>query len=264
MYLDMGGSKARVQIVEDASFSSKHTGASLKRRKVETAIKGQQNNQEFLASINQARTEGITSIDDDGNVVGIWKLANNSWRYTEGSPIYYHTLEIEETEELKIDRLVLGEITVRPYAYEESFSDDTLTVEAKALLTEDQRAELRALLKEADYFPVVRYGINDEPMEMRFGPTYWSEHDEGIKHELLLFEKKADEASPRLASVFRWMIPMRHQVAENAETAELLLSALVNKGVLTEEEVEKIRADTAERRWNSQYKFYQVEDVDSL
>jgi hypothetical protein len=264
MHLNFSGTKVPVEVKTESSFSSKHTGSSLRRLQVETTIRGQNSNEMFLSLIAKAKTEGVTFVDEDGNPIGKWKIGNTSWSHTDGTRIYYHTLDIEEIEELSLDRLVVGELTIHPYAYEERFEQDTLRIEAKALLSEAQYAELKSMLQSSDYFQVVRHGINEQPVEMQFTLGYWSKHDEGIKHELNLYEKKVDERPDRLRAAFQWIRSMSNQVAENKVCIDALLSTLADKGVLTTEEIEQIHADAIERRWDAKDEFFRVEDLDDL
>jgi hypothetical protein len=264
MHLDFSGSIVHVEVMDESTFPSRHTGAVLKRLRVQTAIGGQHNNEQFLSLINEAKTEGVTSVDKDGDVTGKWKIGNTSWTYTQGTPTYYHTLEIEEVEELNLDYLVLGDLTIEPHAYEERFYMDHLTIDAKALLTEDQDVALRPLLEGRDYFQVVRYGINEQPIEMRFGMCYWSKHDEGIKHQLHLVAEEAEGTQGPSRQAFLWLRSVRDRAAENKGSIDALLDTLADKDVLTTEEVEQIRTDAIERHQDIVHEFFRVEDVDDL
>jgi hypothetical protein len=98
---------------------------------------------------------------------------------------------------------------------------------------------------------------------MRFGICYWSKHDEDIKYDLLLVDRKYDETTSPF-NAFRWMEGMRTQVVENKGNLNALLDILLDKGVLTTADIEHIHADTIERRWDTLHEFFRVEDIDNL
>ena len=263
MYLDISGFKVEAGIRKESSFSSKHTGSSLRRLEVQTIISGQHRNEEFLSLIGEAKTEGVTSVDDEGKVISKWRIENTSWSYTQGTPIYRHTLEIEEVEELNLDHLVVGGLTIQPYEYEEEFDQDVLIIKAKVLLSEAQHVELKPMIESRDYFQVVRHGINEQPGEMRFGICCWSKHDEGIKLDLLLVDRQFDE-TPRPLGMSWWLEPIRNQVVENKGSIDALLNMLLDRGVLTTADIEHIHADAIERRWDTLHEFFRVEEIDEL
>jgi hypothetical protein len=123
MYLDFSGFKVEARVRKESSFSSKHTGSSLRRLEVQTVVRGEHRNEEFLSLIGESKAEGVTSVDDEGKAISKWRIGNTSWSYTQGTPIYRHSLEIEEIEELNLDYLVVGGLTIHPYEYEEELSD---------------------------------------------------------------------------------------------------------------------------------------------
>jgi hypothetical protein len=262
MLLDLNGSKVHVDIIEENSFVSKHTGASLSILKVGATIRGETANDEFLSLIKRAKDDIVVSVDENGKVQKQWKIGNTSWSYRQGSPIYQHTLELTEVEKLNLSALKLGDMTVHPYEYEETFGEEALTIEAKVSLPEAQHLQIKALQKSDDYFSVVRYGINDVPRQMRFGLCYWSQHNNEYKHQLVLVEESKEPNT--LASAFRWIRPLRKLVADNTAVIESLLATLHNKNILTEEEVNNIRKDITDRSWDIWYGFFRVENIDKM
>lgn len=264
MLLDFKGSKVRVSIEEENSFVSKHTGASLSSLKVGTTIRGETANDVFLSLINQTKDDIVVSVDENGEVQKQWKIENTSWSYRQGSPIYQYTLELTEEEKLNLSALKLGDMTVHPYEYEETFEEEALGIEAKVSLSEAQHLQIKALQKSVDYFPVVRHGISKIHRQMRFGLCYWSQHNTEYKHKLVLVEEsKSQEPSP-LASAFLWTVQLRHQVADNSAVIDSLIATLHDKNILTEDEVNGIRKDIAERSWEVWYGLFRVENVDEI
>lgn len=253
-----------VQITNRASVTSKHSSASLERLIVQAVVIGEDENERLLSLIAEARTEGVASVDETGSIIMRWKVSSNSWHYSEGDPTRVHDLEIEEMENLQVQRLTLGDLAIEPYSYEERFVDDTLAISARALLSEAQHAEMKDLWQSTDVFPVIRYGIDDEPRQMRFGMCYWSRHDDGIKIDLQLAEKTAQDPPSRIASAFAWMKPLIGQVAENNGLIDALLEVLIEEGVLTGEQVSKTRGKALEGLWDRRYELFRIEDIDDL
>ncbi|MBD3256769.1 MAG: hypothetical protein GF383_16870 [Candidatus Lokiarchaeota archaeon] len=264
MYLDFSGSTVQVSVISESSFTSSHTGSPLRRLEVKAVLRSQLENENFLSLLEEARAEGASSVDEEGNIICRWRIENNSWHHTQGTSVYHHSLEIEEIEELELDYLVVGEMTLRPYAYQERFDEGYLIIEASVLLSDDENEELAVLLEESDYLQVFRYGINEQPVEMRFGLCYWSEHEHGTKHLLTLVGKEADEEPNPLKKAFMWVESTRKQTAKNKATIEALLSALTLRGVLGTEEIEQVRTEALESSWGMEHELYRVEDVDDL
>lgn len=262
IYLDSGGEELACEVKYETTFTSRHTGNELKSIKVDVIIKTQQTHEILLISIKKG---SINSTDGNGTILNRWKVKNTSFSYTDtrNSP-YYHSLELEEIEELEVSSLALGGFSVQPYLYEERFDGDALIIEANVLLSDKQYMELKELMKGSRYFPVIRHGISNESKEMRFGLMRWSKHDEGIKHELLLVEKSYDEANKRFGGLYEpQMSNIQHMVAECTELLDELLTTLVNKSLLSKEEEDNIRIKAATRIWERKRELFLVDDIDN-
>src|SRR5439155_19054522 len=100
-----------------------------------------------------------------------------------------------------------------PYAYREQMDGDAVVIHARFRLQGEQADALRGLIVgEERYLPVVRKGITDEPMMMRFGRTIWSEKDGNVSQEVVLVEKSYDD-KPRPALFEPEMTNVRNNVA---------------------------------------------------
>ena len=98
MLLDFKGTRVRVQIAKEEKYSSKHTDADLRRLEVRTTIQGEKNNEGFVELINQARTDGVTSVSEDGQVQRKWRLKNSSGSHRDNEPIFHHSIELDEID----------------------------------------------------------------------------------------------------------------------------------------------------------------------
>jgi len=265
MYLDLGGKEMPAELENESTFRSKHTGRELKRVQVRVVEREKQAHERLLEILQMGRKEGINSTDGMGKVLSKWKVRNNSYSYSESGydSNYYHSIELEEMERLEVTSLKVGGLELHPYSYDEKFDDDALIIEAKVLLSESQYTGLKEIMKKMRYFPVIRYGIAEEPREMRFGLTRWSEHEHGVKHELLLIDKSYDATKEKIKGFFDpEMFRMQDMIAEYTEILDELVSTLTNKGLLSIEEVDHIRARALERVWDRKREFYRIKDID--
>lgn len=256
--------KVHVQITSEADIVSQHTGKLLSTVQVVTTVIGKDANDEFLNLIEKAKENNVSSVDDNGKLIKTWKVKNTSWSYRDGRPVYQHTLELEEVEELKLDYLDIDGFIVTPYDYQEKIDSEGISIESKVVLSEEQHNQLKFMSKTNDTFSVWRFGINETPAKMRFGLAYWSKHENSYKHEIHLIEHKEDKISNKIASAFQWMKNMRSFVAENQTTIDRLLDVLVAKNILTMEDVEKIRREVIEDSWEISYEFFKVDDIDKI
>lgn len=264
MYLDVHGSAVPIQVSNESSFESPHTGSSLRRLDIRAVVQGREANDVFVAWLDRARAGAFLPVTEDDGTVSQWMLRTNSWSHREGTRMYHHTLQIEEVEDLHLDHLRLGELDIQPYHYEEKFRQDSLTASAKVLLTERQTAELRSMIETGAYFPVVRYGISEEPLEMRFGMCYWSELEEGVKYDLYLVARAGEETTRPIPSAFAWARTLRTHVAQREAMIDALLDCLLDKAILTQEDVDQIHAEALERREAARHGLDKVDDIDDL
>jgi len=268
MYADFLGEKLAVDLEEESTFRSKHTGAKLRRVKIEVVARTLQAHRLLLLKIRRAENDSISSTDDEGNVTGRWRVAHSSFCCLgdEHDQEYFHEIQIEEVEELKLTGLSINGIVLYPYFYEEEFDCDDLNIKSRVMVSPEQDAWLRMLMKEKDYFQVVRHGINNNPREMRFSNTIlWSKHGNKFKYEIILMDKSYDERDRPLARLFQpQMSRMQSAVAAQAEMVEAMLEAMVTRKYLTEGDVTEMRKKASERVWDRKREFFEVMDIDEF
>lgn len=265
IYLDLDGKETPSEIISESTFHSKHTGRELKCIQVRLVEKEKRVHEKLLEILKAGREECIDSTDGKGKVLNKWKVKNNSYSYSEGSYAsnYHHSIELEEMEKLEVTSLKVGGLELHPYFYKEKFDEDALIIEAKVVLSKSQYSDFREIMKKTRYFPVIRHGITEEPREMRFGVTRWSEHEHGVKHEILLIDKSYDDLKRGFGGFFDpEMSHMQDMIAIDTEILEELISALTNKDLLSIEEVDNIRARASERTRDRKREFYRMKDID--
>jgi hypothetical protein len=101
---------------------------------------------------------------------------------------------------------------------------------------------------------------------MRFGKCCWSQSDEGVKHDVLLVEKKLDEARERDGEVFHGLDePEFSNLAKLALVHSTRLNGLLDRlskaGVLSQQDVDELRA-SSDPAWNDRHDLMKVEDLD--
>jgi len=268
MIVDFSGDELFVDLEEKSTFCSKHSGVELRRVKMGLIARALGAHRSLLFKIRRAEHNGICSTDEDGKITGRWRIANSSFCCLgeEHNPEYYHEILIEEVEELEIESLSISGLVLHPYYYEEEFDCDDLSIKSRVMVSPEQDAILRMLMKDDEYFQVVRRGISDEPREMRFSNTIlWSRHGNRFKYEIILVDRSYDERDRPLARLFQpQMSRMQSAIAAQAEMVEAILETLVNRKYLTEGNVAEMRKKAAERIWDRRKEFYEVRDIDEF
>jgi len=268
MIVDFSEDELFVDLEEKSTFCSKHSGVELRRIKMGLIARALGAHRSLLFKIRRAEHDGICSTDKDGKITGRWRIANSSFCCLgeEHNPEYYHEILIEEVEELEIESLSISGLVLHPYFYEEEFDCDDLSIKSRVMVSPEQDAILRMLMKDDEYFQVVRRGISDEPREMRFSNTIlWSRHGNRFKYEIILVDRSYDERDRPLARLFQpQMSRMQSAIAAQAEMVEAILETLVNRKYLTEGNVAEMREKAAERIWDRRREFYEVRDIDEF
>ncbi len=268
MNVDFTEEELVVDLEEESTFASKHTGRALKRVRVGLIAKSLLAHRSLLLKIRRAEHEDISSTDELGFTKGRWKVIKSSFcsQGQEHSSEYYHEIVLEEIEDIHAQALRLKDITLCPYSYEEEFDGDDLSIKSRVMVTPEQDARLRLLMRDDSYFPVVRTGICDKPREMRFSNTIlWSRHGNRFKYEIILVDRSYDERDRPLARLFQpQMSRMQSAVAAQSEMVEAILETLITRKYLTHGDVAEMRKRAAERAWDRRREFFEVGDIDEF
>ncbi len=129
---------------------------------------------------------------------------------------------------------------LEPYRYKEKIIMDNLQIAARVKINEDIWDNLIKIPeRENQYFEVIRRGISDEPIEMRFGQFLYSIHDEEIKSRLILVKKS--ETSDKSWGIFEPELSIiKSELLGNIMGLSELISILTDKGVISESGKDKI------------------------
>jgi hypothetical protein len=147
-------------------------------------------------------------------------------------------------------------LSLRPRKYREEADEDDgrLIISILILVEGDDDTVLESAIREQramrGYFPVVRVGVRDSPIQVRFGRCLWKKEASGRLH-LLRLVADADVIREESA-VHRIHQPELLLAQQKAAALEDMLSALLGKlggvGVLNEAQAQEIR-ESADDSW---------------
>ncbi len=256
MNLILAGYEIPVDILERSNSISKHTGHELEHIEVNATIEGEEVNEKVTDYLKTAKEEGVNS--KEGQITKKWKLTNNSYSYRDNKELVTYSLELEEMEEIKLNKLILNDLELIPYRYREDFDyDERLSAEVRVLLSEVQFKKVKEL-GERDSFTVIRVGINETPRQMYIMPSAWSRDEKGVKYQFALYDQKdINEVSP-----YRTIWRAVDLVIEQDQLLEQLANLLIQKGALEKEEYEGIKTRIPKRNLDIELELYKEKDLD--
>jgi hypothetical protein len=231
MKFKFGGYTLDPEITNKKIKESKHTGNQLEILDISFQSDHEFEKPEFIYS-------------EDTSEDKRWKVINNNSFSFDASSIKTYNWKIEELEELKITKLIIADLEFEPYLYKEEIEEtngDALIITAVTEITGEMWQKINDIPR-GTFFSVIRQGISNEEKEMRFGRILWSEHEDKIKCRIVLVEKILDNYSNPLMGILEPQIPvLERQLLKNSKKIDHLLSLLLNKGIITNEEQEFIK-----------------------
>lgn len=153
---------------EEESFQeekqvSKHTEEELTNYKIKISLKGIENKDWIEDNINNI----FYKLDENDNVIGEYNGKIKSSSFSNQSDVYNYTIKLFEKENLDIEKLVIGDLEIEPYEYEEEFTsmmhqDEYLRMDVKSEVNYSEFMKLYT--SEPKYFEIIREGINENPV----------------------------------------------------------------------------------------------------
>ncbi len=239
--------------------TSRHSGKELRRVTTSFGVAAEES-EALSAELASARDPENAIVSADGSR---WRVANTSYSYQDGARVHRHSVELIEAEALDCAHLELLGVTLEPSRYKEAFSGDSLMISARVEVNSETDAALEGELanRGGDYFDVVRTGISDTPIRMRFGRCFWQRSDHGRIHLLHLVSEAGDE--DRFLGFNEPEISHLQRKATRLEAAmDGLLEELTSSGVLSEAAVDAIRT-RMDGAWRTRHReFDETPDVD--
>ena len=256
MDIIIAGYNIPIDILERSSSISQHTGRELEHIIVNATIEGEEVNEKVADYLITAKEDGINS--KEGQITKKWRLTNNSCSYRDNRELVNYSLELEEIEEIKLNKLILDDLELTPYQYKEDFDcDESLSAEVRVLLSEAQFKKVKEL-RDRDSFTVIRIGINEIPRQMCIMPSAWSRDEKGIKYQFSLYDQKDDNTLSIYTTAWRVV----DLVIKQDQIIEQLANLLIQKGVLKKEEYEGIKAAIPKRNLDIELELRQEKDLD--
>jgi len=170
----------RVEVEQINTVKSKHTSRDLMLLSVRFQTRDE--NEKAKSDSRIAQGKSFVTRGEGGVEGKSFKIHSTRFSYVVDDPLVTHSWELEEVETLAPSKLTLGDLEVVPYKYRETIKaigtsgEGILDIIARVALSPEQEAQLHNLPL---YFNVVRWGVNSEPKEMRFGQVMWSQEESG-------------------------------------------------------------------------------------
>jgi hypothetical protein len=263
MMLRLLGQFRDVDSTESEGKTSRHSGRLL--RGVQIGFRcGDALTKQVTDELNAARTESAALEGDGGTrwVVGSHSHSNvnsGAWRFT---------VALREVEEVRAERLEFLGLALAPSHYDEreTSGDDVLMIVAEvAPSAEDSEALERHITEQrlrnegetAHYFDLRRIGVQDKPLQVRFGRCLWQKGEGGARRHLLIFVAAEGDDEETRRRYVGFDEPRGSNAARIAlqgrEIAEAIIQEIGLADLLTPEALERIRR-RGESAWDKRFR----------
>lgn len=242
------GAVRELEAVELPTVTSVVTGRPLRRFALELHVPDERH-QELDDELHAAESpEGkpLQGADTDWIVLDGWTTTSTGRR----PEIYIYRMEVEEAEVLRASAVEIGGLSLLPIRYKERATAGKSTVTLVSEVAGEDIERLEALLgKPASFHDVVRRGISDTPLRMRFGRCVWQRSADGTqRHHLeLLSDEGTSAPAPSSLALMDRIDRTAERAVAHSETLTALLEELRLRGVLSESAVRTLGAAAAPR-----------------
>lgn len=254
MELTIDDMKGNVDLEEDQPLVSPHTGRTLRNGTVR--VRAPRKHDSLMASL-----PGRVLESDDGR----WLVVNRpQYSYQDGSSVSEHVFEIEEFENRAATMLRIADLELKPEKYHEgSTRDDGVEVHARVALTDPKQINrLREVLAADESVPVVREGVQEVPRQMEIAVLGWSERDAEQVYELRCKdETQRKPAELSLRHDWRSLFASARLAAEVLEWRSALETLLVDKGILSNDEINRLGQQAKKNIGYREIELAQIDDV---
>lgn len=251
MDLTIGEQLIEVDVDEEEPRVSPHTGRALRTGTIE--IRATRDHDALMAAL-----PGRVVDSDEGR----WLVVKRpQYSYQDGARVAEHLFEIEEFENRAATMLRIADLELKPEKYhEDSSRDDGLEVTARVALTDPKQIDrLREILAAEETVPVIREGVQDAPRQMEISLLGWSGRD--AEHVFELQCKDAKTLKPNGLIGLHAAFARPAQVAFLLEWRSAISALLIEKGVVSKEELDRVEDTATKNVGQRRIKFAQVDDV---
>ena len=269
MLLKFDDKKIEVKEEYIKTVNSKSTGNELNTYRFKIRVAGKEKFEDFKNTMNIFKEKSIIQIDDNDNILAKYNVGTWSYRYynefDSEDTNYLCDVEIIQIEELKTDILIIEGIENEVLRYKEEFDNHNNAIIIQAVIknTEEQRETINKTIGNNKYFKVIRPGINNNILEMRFGKTIWSKHEDYIKRSIVLVEKQFDD-NIGIKKPLLWpeLNNMMDILAKDTVYIEQLERILKNNNLITDDNIKEIKAKVEEEYMNIYRQYFLVKDAE--
>lgn len=263
MMLKLLGQFRDVDSTESEGKTSRHSGRLL--REVEIGFHcGDTLTKQVTDELSAAREESAALEGDDGTR---WVVGSHSHSNVNGRGRRF-TVALREVEEVRAESLEFLGLTLAPSHYDEheASGDDTLIIVAEVAPSfEDSEALERHILEQklrnegetTHYFDLRRIGVQDEPLQVRFGRCLWQKGEGGARRHLLVFVAAEGDDEQTRRGYVGFDEPRGTNAARMAlqgrEIAEAIIEEIALADLLTPGALERIR-QRGESAWDKRFR----------
>jgi hypothetical protein len=252
MNLTIGEGMTGEVVLEDEEFRvSPHTGRSLRNGTIRIRV-------ERKYDALMAGLPGRVLDSDEGRWLVLRRPQHS---YRDGSRVAEHVFEIEEFENRTATMLRIADLELKPEKYyEDAPRDEGVEINARVALTDPKQIErLREILAAEEPVPVIREGVQGTPRPMRISVLGWSV--EGAEQVFEVECKDPDTRKPGRLNGWNWTMGNAATSAYLVEWRIALSAILIEKGVVTKEEIAQVDEAALKSVGQRRIKFVQVDDV---
>lgn len=253
------GKVAKVNASKLPSAISPFTGKPVRRLSASLVVEGDAEHERLMRELGAA-ADGSDPIEgDDGEK---WRVTSQEHTCQPWHPVsrYVHNVELEEREELLLDRVEFGGLSFAPDVSSWEIGPQGQVVLTVVLTLDREQNEQfeqfygrRFETTDDMYFPVNWVGVSQAPVAMRFGRCLWERAGEGSARHLVRLAGKGDSntgeggnfASSLYETLNEMVEPQMSRLQEQAASVQGMVNALLGEleraGTLTPEAIGRIR-----------------------
>jgi len=241
-------------LLERSQAISRFTGKELLQLEVQFTVSARD-----LKLIEPMRANGeatlISTADEGDRQVQIFQKVQS---FNTNSTDQTLTWLLTEKETFQLESLHLNDTVIFPSFYSEEFDGDDLIGKVRFSIDAEEEKIIRSLPL---YFDVVRKGINNRPISMRFGRILWQKTDEGFEMHAVLVAESYDSTHPE---TFVPEVNIKRISVRTSTRLNHLVELLKAKGVLSEAECESLAKIDDDEMATGMNEFSKVRDLDQL